>query len=81
MTLRKMWAAWFAFGTGGFFVLEHLAVKQQPEDTLSKVTRDILGVHQRRGKITKPTFVAGLVGFVIWFIPHILTSPDTDLSS
>ncbi|MEV0616176.1 hypothetical protein AB0I81_22875 [Nonomuraea sp. NPDC050404] len=70
-----MWIAWLAIAAGGFAVLETVAlINRRRGDTLSENIRRWLGITppsvQRR--IAVPVFVAVLVAFICWFLPHIV---------
>lgn len=78
---RRAWVAWALFGFGGFCAIESLALRQQRiDDTLSAVTRDLLGLHPHRqySRISQPAFALGMAGFVGWFVPHIFRIPQGD---
>ncbi|MEV4474657.1 hypothetical protein [Nonomuraea sp. NPDC049504] len=71
------WMVWAALSVGSFLILEFAALANTREnDTLSENLRRWLGLDPPRPvrKILAPLFIAGLVGFVVWFVPHILWS-------
>ncbi|MFD8531518.1 hypothetical protein ACFV0L_29270 [Streptosporangium canum] len=68
------WITWAASSLIGFCVLEFVALTNKREsDTLSENLRRWLGISPPRPvkRYAIPVFVGGLVGFVIWFVPHI----------
>lgn len=70
-----MWITWAAIALGGFAILETIALANRREgDTLSENIRRWLGITppNPRRRILVPAFVAGLLVFVVWFIPHIV---------
>jgi hypothetical protein len=74
---RTLWAAiwrtWLAVAAMTFAVLETIAlIRRQPGDTLSENTRHWLGTDRRWATWGALGFVVALVGFVIWFVPHIV---------
>lgn len=76
--MRRLWSVWAMAGFGGFFVLESYALhKKLADDTLSAVTRDVLGLYPHRGyaRLSQPVFALALVGWVAWFVPHIFRIP------
>lgn len=80
--MRRAWALWAALGLGGFAVLESYALLNgRPYDSLSAVTRELLGLNprSRRRWVTEPLFVVGLLYWVTWFIPHIHRVPEDQL--
>lgn len=71
------WIAWGATSFVSFLVLELVALQNHKYgDTLSENIRRWLGMDppNSRRQIAVPAFVALLVGFVIWFVPHIVLS-------
>ncbi|MFG1602859.1 hypothetical protein [Actinoplanes sp. NPDC049265] len=56
-----------------FAVLEGIAlVRRAPGDTLSENTRHWLGTDRTWKTGGALGFVAALVGFIVWFVPHIV---------
>ena len=75
MNWTVTWAIWLVVVAGSFAVLEGLALRDsRTGDTLSENTRRWLGIEpaHRIRRVAVPAFVAVLVGFVVWFIPHIV---------
>ncbi|MGH3388216.1 MAG: hypothetical protein ACRDOO_04995 [Actinomadura sp.] len=70
------WIIWVAVTVVSFAVLEALAILNGPahRDTLSDNIRRLIGVDppSRARLVGIPLFLAVLLGFVAWFIPHIL---------
>lgn len=69
------WIALLAAAAGVFAVLETIALANRHEgDTLSEAIRRWLGVTPSRAgrRVSVGLFVAGLLGFVAWFVPHIV---------
>lgn len=70
-----VWAAWLALTLGSFAVLETIGLVTNAEgDTLSEATRRWLGIEpvapwRIAGMVT---FSVALLGFVAWFLPHVL---------
>ncbi|GIE98942.1 hypothetical protein [Paractinoplanes rishiriensis] len=68
-----IWAAWLAIAAVAFAVLETIALaRRQRGDTLSENIRVWLGTDKRSKTWGALGFVVALVGFVVWFIPHIV---------
>jgi hypothetical protein len=67
--------AWITWAAATVVVFVALANRRKG-DTLSKNLRRWLGINPLRPvkRYTIPVFVAGLVGFVVWFVPHIVLS-------
>jgi hypothetical protein len=70
-----VWIVWLIISLGGFAILETISLANRKRgDTLSENTRRWLGIDPPNpvARIGIPLFVAVLVIFVIWFIPHIV---------
>jgi hypothetical protein len=68
-----IWAVWLVIVAVSFAVLETIAlVRKADGDTLSENTRTWIGVRRGWKSAGVLGFMAVLVGFVIWFIPHIV---------
>lgn len=70
-----VWIAWLVVSLGGFIVLETIAlVNRKRGDTLSENIRRWLGIDPPNpaARIGIPVFVAALIIFIVWFIPHIV---------
>ena len=70
-----LWISWITCTLAGFIILEAVALaNRRSGDTLSEYIRKWLGIyppsHIKRFGTT--AFVVALVGFVVWFIPHIV---------
>lgn len=70
----RIWAAWLFLVALSFALLEGLAlIKKAEGDTLSENTRHWLGIRAGKWRTAGAFgFIAVLVGFVVWFIPHIV---------
>lgn len=69
----KIWIVWIALAAGSFAVLETIGlVKPKTGDTLSENTRHWLGTDRTWKTWGAGGFVAALIAFVVWFIPHIV---------
>jgi hypothetical protein len=69
----RIWTVWLAVVAATFAVLEGIAlVRRQPGDTLSENTRHWLGTDRTWTTWGALGFVIALVGFVVWFVPHIV---------
>jgi hypothetical protein len=68
-----VWSIWLAIVAVTFAVLEAIAlVRREPGDTLSENTRAWLGTDKTWKTWGALGFVIALVGFVVWFVPHIV---------
>lgn len=70
-----LWLLWIGGVIVTFAVLEGIAIRNKPHgDTLSEYTRRWLGISPRRWHrlLGIPVFTVTAVGFVVWFVPHIL---------
>jgi hypothetical protein len=71
----RIWAIWLLLAAVSFAVLEIIGlVNRRPGDTLSENTRRWLGTDRTWRTWGALGFVAALVGFVVWFVPHIVFS-------
>ncbi|MFC4494046.1 hypothetical protein ACFPA8_07860 [Streptomyces ovatisporus] len=69
MTPRRKWAvAWGAWVTA-FAVMETITVRRRNDTALCNYLRPVLGVHG--GPVHKAAGVGALVGFAVWFVPHL----------
>lgn len=71
------WVVWITGTLTSFAILETVALANRRQgDTLSENIRRWLGIHPPSTvrRVGVPMFVAVLVGFVVWFIPHIVFS-------
>ncbi|MCW2881920.1 MAG: hypothetical protein JWQ95_6020 [Sphaerisporangium sp.] len=71
------WIAWAVASLGVFAALETVALaNRRTGDTLSENIRRWLGIHPYRPvrRYAVPAFAVVLLGFVAWFVPHILLS-------
>lgn len=69
----RIWGWWLAFFALSFAILETIAlIDRSTEDTLSENTRRWLGTNKTWKTGGALAFIVALVGFVIWFIPHIV---------
>lgn len=71
------WVTWAAASLVTFFILELVALmNNRDHDTLSENLRRWLGINPPRPvrRWTVPLFIVVLVGFVVWFVPHIVLS-------
>lgn len=69
----RIWAWWLAFFALSFAILETIAlIDRSTEDTLSENTRRWLGTNKSPKTWGAVGFIVALVGFVVWFIPHIV---------
>jgi len=69
------WILWGAVSFISFLALEVIALTSKPDtDTLSAFLRRALGVDpaQPIRQVTIPLFVATIVGFIAWSVPHIV---------
>lgn len=70
---ERVWAAWLGLVALSFALLEGVAlVKREDGDTLSENTRRWIRTEHTWRSWGALGFVAGLVGFVVWFLPHIV---------
>jgi hypothetical protein len=68
-----IWRVWLAVAAATFAVLEGIAlIRRQPGDTLSENTRHWLGTDRTWKTWGALGLVVALVGFAIWFVPHIV---------
>jgi hypothetical protein len=68
-----VWGFWLALVAVTFTVLESIALaRREPGDTLSENTRTWLGTDKKWKTWGALGFVVALVGFVAWFVPHIV---------
>jgi hypothetical protein len=68
------WITWAVVSLASFTVLEAIALLNgRSPDTLSEYLRRWLGVDppSRARRIGVPLFLAVVLGFVAWFVPHI----------
>lgn len=69
----RIWAVWLAIVAASFAVLEGIAlVRKKDGDTLSENTRTWIGTDKKWKTWGAAGFAAALIGFVIWFLPHIV---------
>lgn len=71
------WILWGSVSLTTFLVLEVIALtNERTGDTLSENIRRWLGITPPSPvrQVAVPVFVAVLLGFVAWFLPHILFS-------
>ncbi|MCW2901022.1 MAG: hypothetical protein JWO67_3287 [Streptosporangiaceae bacterium] len=69
------WITWAVVAIGSFAVLETIAiVNGRSPDTLSENIRRWIGIEppSKARLIGIPAFLAVLLGFTAWFVPHIL---------
>lgn len=70
----RTWAVWLVLVAVSFAILEGAGlVNRKTGDTLSENTRIWLGIRKGQWR-TKGAlaFIVALLGFVAWFIPHIV---------
>lgn len=75
MNWNTVWLAWMTLVAVSFAILEGAAImSRRTGDTLSETIRRWLGIEPGRPvrRIAVPAFVVVLIGFVAWFLPHIL---------
>lgn len=73
--VENYWAAFLALAAAGFAIWEGVALAARRTDrTLSYKIREWLGIDPQRPHrvAASVVFVLLLVGFVAWFIPHIV---------
>lgn len=69
----RTWTIWLAVTAVSFAILETAGLLNKKEgDTLSENTRTWIGTEKTWKTWGALGFVAALVGFVIWFVPHIV---------
>lgn len=69
----RIWAVWLVLVAASFAVLETIGLAdRRPGDTLSENTRRWLRTDRGWKSAGPLAFIAALVGFVIWFVPHIV---------
>ncbi len=69
----RIWTIWLLLAAVSFAVLETIGlINRRPGDTLSENTRRWLGTDRTWRTWGALSFVAALVGFVVWFVPHIV---------
>lgn len=75
MNWTLIWAVWAITAAVSGGVLETIAlIDRRKGDTLSEKTRALLGIEPVKPirRVAIPVFVAVFVGFVAWFVPHIV---------
>lgn len=72
MSWETGWIVWAVVTGGSFAVMEWLTLRRH--ETLSETLRRWLGVAPRKPwrRVGVPAFVAVVLGFAAWFIPHIV---------
>ena len=69
VTPRRKWAlAWLTWA-GAFAVMETATVRRNNNTALCNYLRPILGTHGH--PVHKAAGVGALVGFAVWFVPHL----------
>lgn len=69
----RTWTVWLVLVAATFAILEGAGLaNRKTGDTLSENTRIWLSI--RKGRLTRGAvaFIVALLGFVAWFIPHIV---------
>lgn len=71
MSWSTAWIIWLTVTAFSFAVLEWVTFRKQ--QTLSENLRRWLGVEPRKPwrRVGIPAFMAVMLGFVAWFVPHI----------
>ncbi|MFC4089341.1 hypothetical protein [Micromonospora sp. GCM10011541] len=69
-----IWSVWLVLVAVSFAVLEGIGLaNRKTGDTLSENTRNWLGIRKGKWRTAGAFgFIAALVAFVAWFIPHIV---------
>ncbi|MFY1688165.1 hypothetical protein [Plantactinospora sp. WMMB782] len=68
-----IWKIWLFLAAVSFAVLEGISlVQRKPGDTLSENTRRWIRTDKGWKSAGPIAFMAALVAFVVWFIPHIV---------
>lgn len=72
MTWEIAWVIWLTVTGFSFAVLEWVTFRRH--ETLSENLRRWLGVEPRKPwrRIAIPAFIAVVLGFTAWFVPHIV---------
>lgn len=72
-TWARIWAIWLVVVAASFAILEGIAlVKRKPGDTLSENTRRWIRTDKGWKSAGPLAFMAALIAFVVWFLPHIV---------
>lgn len=70
---NKIWGVWVAVVAVSFAILEGIALVRKKEgDTLSENTRTWIRTDKGWKSAGPLAFMAALLAFVVWFIPHIV---------